>query len=399
MTQQMPNDRIRQTARRSGGAAMLTVLFAMVTLLAASALAIDVGLIWAARTQVQNAADASSLAAGRHMITTNPDAVTLTQSRAAALGQAALNRTVSNASVSIASEDVVYGNWDPDSRTFDTSVDLGDPAVVTGVQVTARLDGANNSTVPAIMSRIVGRDEFTVIASATSYLGFKGSVSPGEVELPIAIDCCKLKGSDCRQDYCATIATPPNACDLVEPQDEGENTVSCLEFHSTNEQNACWTEFSEHDPGISTASMLDIVESGNTYEVDTSSKIYLDNGTKVPVIGEIDDRFKGTGGYVGNGEGEDRYEPIHSPPIADSWVVALPVVECQSEDHCAGGDPAQMVGVVCFELREITVTPDKIIRGRFLCPTDPLWDECEGGLGRSGGLDFGIRADIPVLVR
>ena len=114
---------------------------------------------------------------------------------------------------------MVYGNWDPESRTFDTSVDLGDPAVVTGVQVTARLDGANNSTVPAIMSRIVGQDEFTVIASATSYLGFKGSVSPGEVELPIAIDCCKLKGSDCRQDYCATIATPPNACDLVEPQD------------------------------------------------------------------------------------------------------------------------------------------------------------------------------------
>jgi Flp pilus assembly protein TadG len=399
MDQPMPNNRMHPAARRSGGATMITVLVAMVALLAVSALAIDVGLVWAARSQVQNAADASSLAAGRHMIVSDPYAVTLTESRDAAVSQAAQNWTVSNTSVSIASEDIVYGNWDPDNRTFDTSVDLSDPDVVTGVQVTARLDGTNNSTVPAILSRIVGRDEFIVSANATAYLGFKGSVSPGEVELPIAIDCCQLKGSDCRQDYCTTIATPPNACDLVEAQDEGDNTVSCLEFQSTNEQNACWTEFDGDQPGISTASMLDIVETGNTHEVDTSSKIYLDNGTKVPVIGEINDRFLGTGGYVGEAGGVDRYAPVHSPPVPDSWVVSLPVVECQSEEHCAGGSPAQMVGVVCFELREITVTPDKIIRGRFLCPTDPLWDECEGGLGRSGGLDFGIRADIPVLVR
>jgi hypothetical protein len=91
--------------------------------------------------------------------------------------------------------------------------------------------------------------------------------------------------------------------------------------------------------------------------------------------------------------------PVHTPPEPDSWVVSLPVIECQSDGHCAGGTAAQMVGVVCFELREVTVTPEKIIRGRFLCPGDPLWSECDGGIGRSGGLDFGIRADIPVLVR
>jgi hypothetical protein len=265
--------------------------------------------------------------------------------------------------------------------------------------VTARLDGSNNSTVPAVMSRVVGRQEFTVTATATSYLGFQGNAEPGEVELPIAIDCCKLKGSDCRQDYCTSIETPPNSCSLVEPQDEGANTVSCLEFYATADQNACWTEFSDHDPGVNTSSLIDVVRSGNTHEVDTSSTIFVDNGTKVPVIGEIQDRFMGTGGYVGNGKGVDRYEPVHSPPVPDSWVVSLPVIECQSGDHCAGGTAAKMVGVVCFELREITLTPDKIIRGRFLCPTDPLWKECDGGLGKTGGLDFGIRADIPVLVR
>jgi hypothetical protein len=45
------------------------------------------------------------------------------------------------------------------------------------------------------------------------------------------------------------------------------------------------------------------------------------------------------------------------------------------------------------------VTPDKLIRGRFICETDPLFDECDLGLTKSGGLNFGIRADIPVLVQ
>ena len=57
-----------------------------------------------------------------------------------------------------------------------------------------------------------------------------------------------------------------------------------------------------------------------------------------------------------------------------------------------------MKGAVCVEIREVVVTPDKIIRARFLCPTDPLYDECDLGPTGSGGLNFGLRADIPVLV-
>ena len=175
--------------------------------------------------------------------------------------------------------------------------------------------------------------------------------------------------------------------------------MSCLEFHNTSDQNACWTEFDDSSPSISTADLRKIVEAGNEYEVDTSTHMYVDNGDKTPVIGEISDKFLGDGKYMGKAAGKDRYAPIHTPEQPDSWVVALPVVECQTDTHCAGGSPAQLVGVVCFELREVTVTPDKIIRGRFLCPTDPLFDECDLGPLDSGGLDFGLRADFPVLVR
>ena len=57
-----------------------------------------------------------------------------------------------------------------------------------------------------------------------------------------------------------------------------------------------------------------------------------------------------------------------------------------------------MVGVVCFEIREVIVTPDKIIKGSFMCPSHPRFAECEVG-GSGGGGNFGIIADIPVLVR
>jgi hypothetical protein len=44
-------------------------------------------------------------------------------------------------------------------------------------------------------------------------------------------------------------------------------------------------------------------------------------------------------------------------------------------------------------------SPEKIIKGRFLCPDDPLFAECPIGPTGSGGDCFGIRADFPVLVR
>ena len=107
--------------------------------------------------------------------------------------------------------------------------------------------------------------------------------------------------------------------------------------------------------------------------------------------------MQGNGKYTGEAEGIDRYFPKDGK--MDSWVVKLPVIECQSDDHCSGGDTAGIVGFVCFELREINVTPGKVMRGRFLCPSDPLYDECDAGDATTGGLNFGIRADIPVLVR
>jgi Flp pilus assembly protein TadG len=396
--------RTRQTGagrRKQQGATMLTVVVALMALLAAASLAVDVGLLLASRTQLQNAVDASALAGAANLIdTSDPSNVLVTAAAAAtaALNQASQNRTASTSSVIVRNEDVVIGSWNLGTRTFDSGVNPADPDQVTAVQVAAHLDGSSNTAVPAFLSRVLGRETFTVSSEATAYVGWVGN--DGKVELPIAIDCCKLKGASCESDYCDTVTTdPPNPCGLDNPQDEGPNTVSCLQWSTTDQQTACWTVFDGDSSSVNASAANSIVENGTTFEVNVGEKFYTDSGDKASVIMEISDRFYGKGSHAGAAAGTDHYEPIHDPPQADSWIVKLPVIECQTDDHCSGGDPAKLVGFVCFEVREVVSTPKRIIRGQFLCANDPRTADCLESGSTSGGLPLGLRAEIPVLVR
>ena len=386
------------------GVTMVTVVVGLVALIGATALAIDVGAMWVAKTQLQNAADAAALAAASNMIDKSVPATTLGTATTVAQQVGNANQAISAANVDILSTDVTYGDWDLDTRTFDTSVDLTDPAQVTAADVVTRMSAAANGPLPAFMSRILGHQSFDVVADATAYLGFAGRVGPDVIPLPVVLDCCELTGDACNGVYCPDIATnKPNPCELDDaPQDvdfdAGGNPipVSCLEFHDTTEQNACWTGF-EHHPSVSTADMTDIIENDVQFGVNVGEKYYIDNGTKTPVIDDIHDRMHGEGKF-GEASGQDYYEPKDN--VKDSWVTVLPVVECQDGINCAGGNEAEIKGFVCFEVREVLVTPEKIIKGTFMCPGHPRWDDCaaKGPFG-SGGDDFGIRADIPVLVR
>jgi hypothetical protein len=249
------------------------------------------------------------------------------------------------------------------------------------------------------MARILGRDSFAVTAHATSYLGCAGTAGPGRLDLPIAIDCCKLRGPDCKADYCDTVATPPNACPLTStvPAHQGAATVSCLQFQNTAEQNACWTVYDGENATVGASQVQAMVSTGYQQEVEALFPIYVDNGTKTSAIAEVEDRMQGKKAYTGNGAGSDRYPPFDG--FKDSWVVGLPVIECQTTTKCNAGTAADMVGFVCFEIREIDTSPEKIIKGRFLCPSDPLFAECPIGPTGTGGDCFGITADFPVLVR
>jgi hypothetical protein len=372
----------------------------MVALIALAALATDVGHVWAARTQLQAATDSSALAGAGHMFDHHNAALTLADASAAAQSYGAQNQA-DHKSVGIAAGDIVFGDWDLATETFTpVSGTPSDPSGVTAIQVMGRLDGTQNGPVPTVLARVIGRNSFDVSTTAIGYLGFALTFPPGTVDFPITIDCCDLgvtsdccmaPGAPCGVTTCPGIVeNKPNPCFL----EDGVTEVSCLEFHSTPEQNACWTEFDTHSPAINTPGMIDIIRDGNSEEVGLEP-IYVDNGTKTPVVDIIAQKFYGTGEY----NTEEPASDLNGDGIPD-WVVGLPVIQCQDPGaKCASGTPQYIVGSVCFAINEVLVVPEKIIKGEFVCPGDPRHDpeKCGHGSGPGGG-DFGVRAQRPVLV-
>lgn len=389
------------------GTTTITVVVALVALIGAGALSIDVGLLWASRTQLQNAADGAALAAALHMIDRSGPSVTIPAAESAALDNASRNFASPVASVSIDPAEITFGDWNLDSRTLDTSVDLTVPENVTGVEVSAHLDETENRPVPAFLSRVLGKRNFAVSARATAYLGFAGVIGPGYIDLPIAIDCCAISGpgdEDCETSYCETIKNnPPNFGDYATDVDgnakpcllEDGTPVTCLDFYATGNQIACWTNLDTDESSVNTSSMSAIINSGNPFQVAVGEEYYVSNGTKTPLVDDIYNRFHGRGHFDGRRGGTD----TDGDGMSESWVVGLPVIQCQQGLNCAKGDPMEMVGVVCFEIQEIVVTPDKRIKGRFLCKEDAAFKDCDLGGTGTGGKDFDVRADFPVLVR
>ena len=323
--------------RGERGSVMVIAALAMTALLLFAALAIDVGAIWSSRTQSQNANDAAALAAAAAMIQpngTNPATVDLAGARAAGALYAGANATVGVGSVKVVPADFEFGNWNLATRTLDTGVDLTSPEQVTGVRLAVRMDGTDNEQSPAFLSRLLGVDGFDVRNVATGYLGFEGGFTAGEFVLPVAIDSCDLSTGGCGPDYCATVASPPNPCSLKWAQ--GSNPVTCLEFASTPEQNACWTAYDDQSPSINNPKLQQILDNGSPEDMQAGDRVYLDNGTKDETLKDIRNMFygcKNNGTECGahSPKGEDRYgpDPAGSPGSAP-------------RDRLVGGEAARL---------------------------------------------------------
>ncbi len=367
---------------REQGSVMIFVVLSFGALIGIAAWATETGRMWQAKNQLQASADAAALAGAGSLLTNNFQTVDQAAAKAAAVSYGP-NHVVLGTALSIEEADVDAGSWDLATRTFTPLPGSNDPTLVRAVRVRTRRDDTANGPIPTILARAIGVNSVSVNTEAVALWGFGGTGGLAVVDLPIAIDCCAISGdtpgSACTQNYCDTISAEiPNECPL-----SYGGTATCLEFHSQPEQNACWTTFNGDSPSINTPDLIDTVEAGNTHEIN--GPIYLDNGDKVPVVQAINDRFEA--------EGED----LNLDGNVDSWVVVLPVMECQNPgDGCSSGDPQTVVGFICFDIHEVLVTPEKIIKGSFLCTSDP---RCEApGLGPGGTVPGALSAVYPVLV-
>jgi hypothetical protein len=367
------------------GSVTIFVVLSLGALIGIAAWATETGRMWQAKNQLQAVADVASLAGVGSLLSNNFTTVDQAAARTAATSYGPEHNVLGDV-LSISGTDVEAGSWDMETETFTPLPGSTDPDVVRAVRVRTRRDAIANGPIPTILGRAVGVDSVSVNSEAVAYWGFAGGGGPGVADLPVALDCCTLAGASCDQNYCDTVtAAIPNECAL-----SYGGTATCLQFHRQGDQNACWTQFDSDSSSVNTADLVDIVGTGNTEEF--GGDIYLDNGDKVPVISEIKDRFEGTGGYD-PAEGID----TNGDDLVDSWVIGLPVVQCQNPGAgCATGTPQRIVGFVCFDIHEVIVTPDKIIKGSFMCSSDPRCDVA--GLGPGGTLIGAISAQYPVIV-
>jgi hypothetical protein len=378
---------------------LVFVTLALIALFGFAAWSTETGQAWTARSQLQGASDSAALAGAGELLDPNSNQPADPAAAIAAAQAFGLENNSLNVPVAIPAADIETGRWDMQARNFTSLPGSTDPREVRAVRLVGRRDDTANGPIPTVLGRIMGVDSIAVSTQAIAYIGWAGLMPSGTALLPIALDCCKISGQTCDQSYCQYVAAnPPNPCPLSDDSDSPGKMVSCLQFASSGEQNACWTELDAVTSSINTPGLEDIIRDGNPVAAG-DKPIYVDNGTKAAVISDIVDRFNDTGRYSNQpGGGEDT---PGSPPGNDTWLVPLPIIECQNPgDGCAGGSAQKIVGVACLDIQEVLGPPIMKIKAEYVCPTDPRFDasKCNVGFGPGGDVPT-IDAQYPVLVR
>ena len=227
-------------ARGDRGVVAVTVVILLVGLLSFGALAVDISSLLMVRNELQNAADAGALAAGRRLYIASGEAI---NPGANAVGVAAAKaNTAQNIEVELIGDpaantgDVQRGHWKWTDYSFTPNSSLlattlteateaeldADLTFINAVRVRVRRE-----TVPArsFLSHLIGFDEFPMQAEAIAYIGFAGTFLPGEATDPIAL--CKQSLLNAQGEY---------ACDTGRMINSGGGAT-----HNT----AGWTNFTQ----------------------------------------------------------------------------------------------------------------------------------------------------------
>ncbi|MCF1708404.1 pilus assembly protein TadG-related protein [Tabrizicola sp. J26] len=143
-------------ARDEKGSVTAFSLFMTVACLALAGYAIDIGNLVTARTRLQVAADATAHAALlQRELHTEADAKTK------ALEVAALNMPESVYGKVLTADDIDFGTWDPDTRTFTPK-----SGSRSAVQVSTQRNHAYENQIPTYFLKLVGLDDWDVVTSS-----------------------------------------------------------------------------------------------------------------------------------------------------------------------------------------------------------------------------------------
>jgi Flp pilus assembly protein TadG len=395
----------------------LTVMF-----VAFVALSVDIAHLMVVRNELKNAADAGALAGARRLYFEDGSAVNF------AANQVAFRAATDNDSERIAVEvidpdsnsgDVQRGHWSFATQTFtpsnnDTPPDLWDvssaelDADVTFVNAVRVRTRRQSTPAASFFARIMGFTGFEASAVAVAYLGFPGTLSQGEVDQPIAI---------CRQ---SILLDEEYQCNIGRMLNSGSASAT----HNT----AGWTNFSQPCETANANEMRSLVCSGgNPVEIKFGVGIGATGGVQDNVLRDLRDCFEPTtrtepwnmtlpvvdcpGNNVSNcatvlgavnvdvvwisrndADMEEEFEDEYFPPAAMGDWTCDPICESSSTPRACCWDDF----VDHFSLKNVEdMTATYAKKSIYFHPTCTVNEPT----GDSGGANYGILAQIPVLVK
>jgi hypothetical protein len=302
---------IRSNKFRSNesGAVIVLVAILITVIVMFIAMAVDIGHLYVARNELQNAADAGALAGARALYLNN-NATSVNPGA----NQAGYDGAVANISEGIPVDldwtagsngpDVERGHWRFATGTFTPNPSLA-PVDLWGVS-TADLDANLNfinavrvtarrqdTPVSSFFARIFGIEDFLMSAQAVAYIGFAGTMMPGEVDQPIVIceDSILNNGS--------------YGCNIGRMINSGQNIDS-------NETGG-WTSFNQNDPcsgGTNANEMGGLICSGSSPAIQLGEDIATNGGQIQSAFSDLYDCWVNATGRTTN------------------WNMTLPVVSC-----------------------------------------------------------------------
>lgn len=402
------------------GATFVVVALLIIVLVGVAALAIDTGHLFVVRNELQNASDAGCLAAARFLY--YHDGTTVNEDANEVAYHAAIVNRSDGSPVEVQwsggnAGDVERGHWCFATRVFtpneatqpvnlwDVSLEELDanPNFINAIRVKTRRQDTPSAS---FFARIFGYESFSLATEAIAYIGFAGTLAPGEADQPIAV---------CRE---AVLTDEKYTCTVGRRISLG---------WETEREIGGWTDFSQDDPcttGTNAQTVTSLVCNGGN-----PNPIFV----RQPISSNADDissaftRLRQCWGAV---TGKTR-----------PWTLTLPVISCPGFEM---GDCQNVVGAVTIHLVWITGededpsysdapwTMENPNTGTTWSSNDPngavRWSsfvlnfnlqrlsgfpvgyreksiyflpDCNDHQpkGRTGGENFGILAKIPVLVR
>jgi Flp pilus assembly protein TadG len=344
---------IMRFLREERGAIAVAVAVLLTGVVGITGAATDLGVVYTARGQLQNAADSAALGAAKNMMAQDPvtlDAITTPEeAQATAHLMSNANKALGD-SITLLDTDYTIGFWDLEAEAFTRTGPSSDPNDINAVEVTLRKDDLANSPVTTMFAGVVGISQVDVSAKSLAFVGYPMAIpEDGGLGIPIAI-----KES----------AVNPGG---------GPACGTQITFSDENSENASWHTFDRWPANSRTVDyyICACYEPGYTKLGDY---INLINGKlSNNVFQHLRSRFEHEGV---DSDGDGHLE----------WVITIPVVPDE-----ANSGPAEVLGFTTFEVEEVHAAPLKMLRGIIRCNT--IINSAE-----TGGPNFGARAGNPKLV-